>query len=48
MKNSREAIVGNAFSTLKLSMTLRRKNRHELQLEDELYVQKGSSVVASS
>jgi hypothetical protein len=46
MKNSQEAIVVNAFSTLKLLMMLRRKIRHELWLEDELYLKKGSSVVA--
>jgi hypothetical protein len=28
-------------------MMLRRKIRHELQLEDELYLKKGSSVMAS-
>ena len=45
MKNSQEAIAVNVFSTLKLLMTSRRKNRHELQLEDELCLHGGSSVV---
>ena len=39
MENSRKAIVVNTFSTLKY---------HELQLEDELYLRRGSSVVAPS
>jgi hypothetical protein len=45
-KKSHEAIIVNAFSSLKLLMMRRRKIHHELQLVLELYLKRGSSVVA--
>jgi hypothetical protein len=46
-KNSQEATDVTAFSTLKLLMIPRRKIRHESQLEDELCLHGGSSVMSS-
>jgi hypothetical protein len=45
-ENSQEAMVVNAFSTLKLLTMLKRKSHLELQLKDELYLKMGSSVLA--